>query len=53
MICFRKGKGVIQDESQGMAWIYIQCMLVLPTEIGEPEGTSKFGTGFRKRKMGF
>lgn len=40
-----KGKGVAQDESQVLAWTYIQYMLVLSAETGEP------GTSFRKRKM--
>lgn len=37
---FQKGKGVVRDESQGLAWTYIQWMLVLSTETGEPEGTA-------------
>lgn len=33
-----KDKGVIQGESQGLAWTYIKHMQVLSTEMGNQKG---------------
>ena len=45
-----KDKGIIQGESQGLAWTYIKRMQVLSTEMGNQKGQQVWSKFYKEKR---